>query len=52
MSRVSPLVCAIDESEDFTDTRIQVSSDINWSYVLIEDKDFVDKSVLYENLNG
>ena len=52
LSRVSPLVCSIDEFEDFTYTRIQVSSDINWSYVLIEANDFVEKSVLYESLNG
>ena len=38
LSCVSPLVCAIDELADFTYTRIQVSSDMNWSYVLIETK--------------
>ena len=52
LSRVSPLACSIDEFENFTYTRIQVSSDMNWSYVLIEAKDFVEKSVLYESLNG
>ena len=52
LSRVSPLVCAIDELEDFTYTRIQVSSDMNCPYVLIEAKDLVDKSVLYGSLNG
>ena len=52
LSRVSPLVCSIDELQDFTYTRIQVGSDMNWSYVLIEPKDFVEKSVLYESLNG
>jgi hypothetical protein len=52
LSRVSPLVCAIDELENFTYTRIQISSDMNWSYVLIQAKDFIEKSVLYESRNG
>ena len=49
---VSSLICSIDESEDFTYDHIQVSSDKNWSFVLVEAKKFIEKSVIYENRKG
>ena len=52
LSRASPLARAIDEMEYFTYMRIQVSSDMNWSDALIEANVVVEKSVLYESLDG
>jgi hypothetical protein len=44
LAGVSSLICSIDESEDFTYDHIQISSDKNWSFVLVEVKDFIGKS--------
>ena len=52
LSNVLPLVCQIDDLEDYTYSLIQSSSDVDWSFVLIGVTDFVEKSVYYESPNG
>lgn len=47
LSYVSSLICPINESEDLTYDHIQVSSDKKWSFVLVEAKDFIEKSVFF-----
>jgi hypothetical protein len=52
LSDTLPLVCSIDDLEDHTYSRIQISSHNRWSFVLVEVKDFIEKSALYESPDG
>ena len=52
LRNVSPLVCPIDDVEDYTYTQIRIGGDQHWSFVLVEVKDFVEKSVFYQSPNG
>jgi hypothetical protein len=46
---VSPLVCSLDGSTKFEYSGIQIASTANWSFVLINVKDFIEKTVLFES---
>jgi hypothetical protein len=52
LRNVLPLVCPIDDVEDYAYTHIRISADQHWSFVLVEVKDFVEKSVFYRSPNG
>ena len=49
LPNVLPLVCRIDTSETFTYPAIQTGLDLQWSFVLIDVYDFVEKSVFFES---
>ena len=45
----SPLVCQLDESANFEYSSIQTAAAPNWSFVLADVKDFIEKTVFFES---
>ena len=52
LSNATPLVCRIDNTQNFECSAIQTSASTAWSFVLIEIRDFIEKVVFFEDLNG
>lgn len=49
---VSPVTCTISGAENHRFPGIQISTRMDWSFVMIDVSDFVEKSVFYDSLDG
>jgi len=47
--KVSPLVCSLDGSTKFEYSGIEIASTANWSFALINVKNFIEKTILFES---
>jgi hypothetical protein len=52
LRNVLPLVCPVDDIEDYTYAHIQISADQCWSFVLVEVRDFVERAFSMRVLMG
>ena len=52
LPNVSPITYSLNDVENHLFTGIQISSGMDWSFAIVEIKDFVEKSVFYDSCDG